>query len=162
MREFFARFFVLALLAFLAVLLFAAVISFFLLIVLAEVVLFLLAVVVLLLLLFSVLFVVLFTTCAFCAATGRACSDACVNGVYGKVNSRAQSVIEIFVIRATRQSPGENECMRKTIMPVYDFAKPADSNLLSTIKLITFYYSSCCFVTGRKKINQTNGCKAIY
>lgn len=47
-----------------------------------------------------------FTTC-FCTADGRACSDACVNGVkVNDVKNRAQSVSETLFIRATERSPG--------------------------------------------------------
>jgi uncharacterized membrane protein len=61
--------------------------------------------VVLLLLLFF-LGSVTFTRCFFCTADARACSEAFATGVKESVvNSKAQSVIEILVIRATGQSP---------------------------------------------------------
>ncbi len=47
-----------------------------------------------------------FARCVFCTAECRACSEAFAAGVNESVvNSKAQSVIEILVIRATGQSP---------------------------------------------------------
>jgi hypothetical protein len=49
---------------------------------------------------------VVFARCDFCTAECRACSEALAAGVKtSDVNSKAQSVIEIFVIRATEHSP---------------------------------------------------------
>ena len=53
---------------------------------------------------------VVFARCVFCTAECRACSEAFAAGVNESVvNSKAQSVIEILVIRATGQSPDKCE-----------------------------------------------------
>ena len=66
---------------------------------------------------------VVFARCVFCTAECRACSEALAAGVNESVvNSKAQSVIEILVIRATGQSP--DKC-GSSIIPACDLQSPS-------------------------------------